>query len=145
MTRYHLTVYLHVTDDGGMLFNLVAPSLTSVRGDRTVTSLHRAGDDLTVEGMSVMGALEILYREANIGEPVGGERGDWVRSYRVRDRSRSLSVGDVVIVNGEVAYQCLSMGWGVMTSEQMAQVRDLIDERWWMTAADENAEKAGAR
>lgn len=48
--------------------------------------------------------LEIIFEEFNIGT------GPVARAYR-GNHLRSLSVGDVVVLDGQVAYLCAAVGW----------------------------------
>lgn len=54
----------------------------------------------------VMAALEQVFYALNIGDEAGDMQ---ALDYRQR-RNRSLSVGDVCIIDG-VAYKCASLGW----------------------------------
>jgi len=60
--------------------------------------------DLPVD-RNVLTLLEILFEQLNVDEP----RAEWAKEYR-RRRNRSLSVGDVVVL-GETAWACQSVGW----------------------------------
>ena len=58
--------------------------------------------------------LNAAFEQLNIDNPTEA----WAKEYRI-DRNRSLSVGDVVMV-GETAYACESIGWKAvsLTAEQ---------------------------
>ena len=58
-----------------------------------------------VQAGSANPALEQAFIQLNIDSPTE----DWAKEYRA-NRYRSLSVGDVVVV-GELAYACESVGW----------------------------------
>ena len=101
--KYALQAHLGETNEGRMPW----PALGEF-ADR----FRAAGDVLEVEADSVEAALERLYSLANIGTPdLWGGDGGWVRSYRERDSARSLSVGDVIVVNGEMGYVVDSLGF----------------------------------
>jgi hypothetical protein len=145
MPTFHLQVLLAVTDDGGNPMGLDEPAwTTSHRGkvlDRIV-SLHPAGDPLEVDADAEHDALERLFAAAN----VGGIDPDWEAGYRRRDRARSLSVGDVVVVNGETPFQCLSVGFEPLPRAMASQVAGMIDtDTWWGDAAKARATAAGRR
>jgi hypothetical protein len=100
-------------------------------------SLHRAGDRLEIDAATVDAALEVAFRAANIGDPTIDP--SWEPSYRQRDRARSLSIGDLVEVNAETAYQVLPFGFGEITPAMRARVADLVCDRWWGDAAAQRA------
>lgn len=56
--------------------------------------------------------LELVFRQLNVDDPTA----QWAKDYRA-DRRRSLSVGDVVVI-GEVAYACESVGWKQVSLDQ---------------------------
>lgn len=60
--------------------------------------------DVSVVG-SPRHALEVVFAELNVDEPFE----PWAVEYR-RNRNRSLSVGDVVEVDGE-RFACAGIGW----------------------------------
>lgn len=116
MSTYHLQIHLGETSEGRMPW----PSVGEY-ADR----FRKAGDPLEVEADDVSAALEEAYRLANIGVPSrlvnpGNRLNDWLKSYRERDRSRSLSVGDVVVVNGEAGYTVDSMGFRPVNDHERA-------------------------
>lgn len=100
-----------------------------------VASVHLTGDVFVVEADSIEQALEVLYREANIGET-----GPWVESYRVRDRARSLSVGDFVLAP-TAAYQVMPVGFVKLDPEQREELYRLTSprSRSWLDAYREAA------
>ena len=55
--------------------------------------------------------LEFVFEQTNIGET------DFAKEYRAK-QLRSVSVGDVVVV-GETAFACESVGWKKITTEQL--------------------------
>ncbi|WP_241011299.1 hypothetical protein [Mycobacterium camsae] len=58
-------------------------------------------------------ALEVVFEQLNIDEPDQ----DWALRYRLAGH-RSLSVGDVVVV-GETAWLCESVGWNRLTTDEL--------------------------
>lgn len=62
-------------------------------------------DAKLLDSGSATPVLEQAFEQLNIDQPVT----EWAKEYRA-NRNRSLSVGDVVVV-GELAYSCESVGW----------------------------------
>jgi hypothetical protein len=133
MTTYRLTIALAATNDGHMPFGLEEPKLVGTFDEaQRITALFAYNQDLVVEADSVEVALNVAYREANIGE------NGWAAEYRAA-RQRSLSVGDVVLVVDEstsrfTVHQVLSYGFGEL---RLADVQPLLVESpWSFDAAD---------
>ena len=76
----------------------------------TIAKLRAYPEYLRVDATSVDEALDIAYREANVGTY------GWASRYRDNGQ-RSLSVGDVIIVNGRDSYQCLPQTWARLEDE----------------------------
>lgn len=76
----------------------------------TIAKLRVYPEYLRVDATNVDEALDIAYREANVGTY------GWASRYRDNGQ-RSLSVGDVVVVNGLTSYQCLPMTWARLEDE----------------------------
>lgn len=87
-------------------------------GDELPARYRHAGDTFWAIEESVDAALERAFREANIGAPYVGPSGVWVASYRNRDRARSLSLGDAIVVNGEAGFVVARCGFRPMTDEE---------------------------
>jgi hypothetical protein len=60
---------------------------------------------VTHDAMSDKEVLDACFNEFNVGET-----SDVAKAYRAK-RLRSLSVNDVVVIYGSVAYRCDSVGW----------------------------------
>lgn len=78
-------------------------------GDPMQLALEFYTDATKLEPGTPISILEQAFHELNVDEP----QARWAQDYR-RDRNRSLSVGDVVVV-GESAYACASVGWQSVT------------------------------
>ena len=73
--------------------------------DRLMLAVEYYTDSELVATGSAYPALGQAFEQLNIDEPTS----DWAKAYR-QAGLRSLSVGDVVVV-GELAYACESVGW----------------------------------
>lgn len=77
--------------------------------------------------------LEALWHDLNVGDEFGGSQLDpaiW-RQYR-SDRNRSLSVGDVVTIDGQ-AWKCDSFGWSLATGFRATAS---TSDNWWLPKVD---------
>lgn len=77
--------------------------------------------------------LEALWHDLNVGDEFGGSQLDpaiW-RQYR-SDRNRSLSVGDVVTIDGQ-AWKCDSFGWSLATGFRATAS---TNDNWWLPKID---------
>lgn len=130
MTTYHLTVALSATDDGHMPFGMDEAGLDTSRFPHRIVAAFPWTEPIEVEAPEIEGALELAYRDANIGE-----RG-WAARYR-EGRQRSMSVGDIVIAQqGAVVtyWQVLGCGFGQMDAGDARSV--LRESPWSFDAAD---------
>ena len=97
--RVYVQVWLNQCDDG----------MNFLRGfradDKLMLAVEYYADFALVGDGSANPVLEEAFEQLNIDEPTA----EWAQAYR-QARMRSLSVGDVVVV-GEVAYACASVGW----------------------------------
>lgn len=99
---FAIEIHLAETATGWMAFGREIPA-----------RYRRAGDTLWIDADTAEEALEAAYREANIGDA-----GPWVATYRDRDRARSLSIGDVVVLNGEAGFVVDRVGFRPITLEE---------------------------
>lgn len=134
---YRLTVALAATSDGHLPFGMDEAGLDTSAFPHRIVAAFAWHEELVVDAGSVAEALEVAYREANIG----GE--GWAARYR-EGRQRSLSVGDLVMVEQDGApvevHQVLGMGFGRMRLADAAKV--LVESPWSFDAADAAAARA---
>lgn len=72
--------------------------------------------DLLVGGRGALERLlEVVFEQLNIDHPTE----PWAQQYR-RDRNRSLSVGDVVVI-GEAAWSVARIGWEQISSTELSE------------------------
>lgn len=130
MQTYSITVALSATNDGHMPFGMDEPGLDTSRFPHRIVAAFAWSEPIEVQGPSVEAALELAYRDANIGEH------GWAARYR-EGRQRSMSIGDIaVVVEGtKVTYwQVLSCGFGMMDPTDARSV--LRESPWSFDAAD---------
>jgi hypothetical protein len=112
MPHITTTVYLNEGDDHFFGFNTYANTYAPAR-------LHQAAHfDLEILDQApadavVPGALEIVFEQLNIPRP----QHSWALRYRLAGHL-SLSVGDVVVL-GETAWACDSVGWKPTSAEEL--------------------------
>ncbi|OSC20882.1 hypothetical protein B8W69_28790 [Mycobacterium vulneris] len=108
MAHISTTVYLNQGVDHFLGFDVHAPA-----------RLHQAARfdleilDQAPSAAAVPGALEIIFEQLNIARP----QHPWALRYRLAGH-RSLSVGDVVVL-GETAWACASVGWTPISADQL--------------------------
>lgn len=128
MNRYQMTIALAATDDGHMPFGIDQAGLDTSMFPHRIVAAFPWNEPLEVEADTLGEALEVAYREANIGTE------GWAARYRA-GRQRSLSVGDLVIVeDGHRSYtfQVLSSGFGYLEGGE----KILRESPWSFEAAD---------
>lgn len=97
--KVYVQVWINESPDGMFFMHGFRP------GDTLRLAAEYYVDASMVSDGSAYPVLNQAFHELNVDEPAE----DWAKSYRA-ERNRSLSVGDVVVV-GELAYACQSVGW----------------------------------
>ncbi|TXH22919.1 MAG: hypothetical protein E6R06_15965 [Mycobacterium sp.] len=106
-TTINATVYLNDTTTFRGRFGEGLPA--QLREATRFTAQLPAGDPAS----AVIALLRTVFDELNVDDPST----EWAQQYR-RDRNRSFSVGDVVVL-GETAWACASFGWDSISAEQL--------------------------
>jgi hypothetical protein len=114
MNELPTTIYLNEAPPQSLGFGRFEPAKIVAAAEFTLTL---AGQPSTE---NVRAALEVVFEQLNIDTPDQ----PWALKYRLdRRRSRSLSVGDVVVI-GETESACAPVGWDALTANQLATALD---------------------
>ncbi len=108
MPHVTTTVYLNDGEHHLFGFNIHAPARLYEAAQFDLEILDHAP-----AGAVVPGALEIIFEQLNISRP----QHSWALRYRLAGH-RSLSVGDVVVL-GETAWACSSVGWTPVSADEL--------------------------
>ncbi|GAB4667208.1 hypothetical protein MAHJHV30_48360 [Mycobacterium avium subsp. hominissuis] len=108
MPHITTTVYLNDGEHQFLGFNTHAPARLYQAVQFDLEIIDYAPADTVVPG-----ALEIVFEQLNIARP----QHPWVLRYRLAGH-RSLSVGDVVVL-GETAWACNSVGWTPISADEL--------------------------
>lgn len=107
MTTIDATVYLNETTSFRGRFGEGLPA--QLREVTRFSTELPAGDPAA----ALTDVLRTVFDELNVDDPST----EWAQQYR-RDRNRSFSVGDVVVL-GETAWACASFGWDSISADQL--------------------------
>jgi len=112
MPTLHTTVYLNESPNRHWGFTNHQP-LPAELHQAASFELEIIGEHVPAHELSTA-ALEVVFEQLNIDEPDQ----DWALRYRLAGH-RSLSAGDVVVA-GETAWLCESVGWKRLTTDELS-------------------------